>query len=322
VVVKLSSFGDVVRTTPCVRALRSRWPEAYISFAVDASLAPLLANDPHIDEIISNRPGGLWPAVSTATSHRGYDLAIDFQGTHRSLAWMLTCGAKMRAGRGRYRPGWLAAVPTDLAVNDVADQARIVEALGVRVDDLNPRLYIDEAADVRAEQLLAKIDLPPRDFLIVNPFSRWASKAWPMERYISIIHRFALEHRTRVVITGSPAEQADADRLVASLPRGAAVSFAGRVSLAEALCIYRRAAVMLTGDSGPMHAAAALGVRVVALFGPTHPERSAPWGDSHIVVQRLRPSQHHAYRDRGDRSYIDAIQEQDVRAALTKAWLS
>jgi len=320
--VKLSSFGDVVRTTPCIRALKAKWPEANISFAVDRPLAPLLAHDPDLHEVLPNTPGEMLHAFRSAREPKGFDLAIDFQGTHRSLIWMYTCGATTKAGRGTWRPGWAAAVPANLSINDVPDQANILEQMGIPVSNLHPKLYLDKEADARVSNLLRERGLPESGFLIVNPFSRWKSKMWPAERYAEVITRFAKEFKQTVLISGSVQEKPLADALLSLIPQDLACSFAGALNLQESVALYSRAALMLTGDSGPMHAAAALSVRVLALFGPTWPERSAPWGDQHIVLQSRRPQHHHAYRNRDDQSFMMAIETNTVHEALARMWNS
>lgn len=321
-VVKLSSFGDVVRSTPCLRALHRAWPEARISVAVDAALAPLLAHDPHVHERLTNEGGGIMAAWRSSRHLPPFDLALDLQGTRRSAVWMYRCKAWIRAGRGRYRPGWTFAVPADLQINDVQDQALILARLGIVVDDLNPRLYTDPEADARVEARLLSEGMPARDFLVINAFSRWQSKTWPLDRYAEVIRWFHSQYQQRVIITGSADEKEYAEQLLAMVLPSSAVSMAGVTDLPEALALYQRAALMVTGDSGPMHAAAALGTRVIALFGPTWPERSAPWGDGHTVLQLRRPDRHHAYRDRMNQDCIKAIDVDTVCRALAEQWPS
>jgi ADP-heptose:LPS heptosyltransferase len=96
-------------------------------------------------------------------------------------------------------------------------------------------------------------------------------------------------------------------------------SLAGCVSLGEALCLFRRARLMISCDSGPLHAAAALGTPVVALFGPTLPEHTGPWGPGHRVVQASRPTHHHAYRRDHGRQYMGALGVQAVADAVQGA---
>src|SRR5262245_13940292 len=117
--VKLSSLGDVVHVTPCLRALRRQFPHARLALAVDAAHAPVVRHNPHRDEIISppGRPGR-WRrllAIRRALAGRAFDLAIDFQGTGRSALWVYLSRASVKAGRGGCRPGWDVPVRPDLA---------------------------------------------------------------------------------------------------------------------------------------------------------------------------------------------------------------
>src|SRR5690242_15578081 len=134
-----------------------------------------------------------------------------------------------------------------------------------------------------------------------------SSKAWP----IACAAAFAREWTRRVpaplVVTGGDDDGAGAGELIANAPASAVVSLAGRLPLAQALCLYRRARLMISCDSGPMHAAAAFGVPVIALFGPTHPERTGPWGRGHVVIQPRRPPTHHTYRTDAAGEYMRAI---------------
>ena len=118
------------------------------------------------------------------------------------------------------------------------------------------------------------------------------------------------------MITGGPGEEQKAQECMSLLPVGDAVSLAGKLTLGQALCLYRRARLMVTGDSGPMHAAAALGTRTVSLFGPTLPERTGPWGRGHIVLQMSKPRSHHAYRADSERKHIRAIDVATVIGAV------
>jgi ADP-heptose:LPS heptosyltransferase len=150
----------------------------------------------------------------------------------------------------------------------------------------------------------------------------WTSKTWPPDRYAQLMHRLGDEFRVPMVITGGPGEVAQAEELLRLLGPRIAASLVGKLTLEQALCLYRRARLMVTGDSGPMHAAAALGTQTVALFGPTLPERTGPWGKGHIVIQEQRPTFHHAYLSDHDRKYIRAIGVQVVYDAVRSALLA
>jgi heptosyltransferase I len=103
------------------------------------------------------------------------------------------------------------------------------------------------------------------------------------------------------------------------MPPGTSVSLAGRLGLGDLAALLARARLVVTGDSGPMHMAAALATPVVALFGPTWPERAGPWGEGHRVVQRWRSERYRAYRDPASAIGMAAISLDDVQAAIAEA---
>lgn len=326
-VVKLSSLGDIVHVTPCLRALRRHFPAARIDLAVGSCYADLVRNDPNLDGLVEAEPRRLgWLARARATRRslrgqltEGYDLAIDYQGALRSALHVYLSGARVRAGRGGLRPGWQCVVRPDLRRHAVEVCAEITRAIGVPITDLTPEVFLCPRADAALATLLARAGLPGDGFLLVNPFSRWRSKEWPLDRYAELIRRLTADAKMPAVVSGSSERAADTATLLDLVGPGRAVSLVGRLSLAEAMCLYRRAAVMVTGDSGPMHVAAALGTRLVALFGPTHPERTGPWGVGHRVIQKSRPAHHHAYREDPGCEHIGAIDVGTVHRAVVEA---
>ncbi len=180
-------------------------------------------------------------------------------------------------------------------------------------------LTIAPDANRRVADLLHGEGLPARGFILINPFSRWETKAWPIERYAALLPRLRGEFGLPLVITGSPGEAARAARLASAMAPGTAVSLAGRLGLGDLAALLARARLVVTGDSGPMHMAAAVGTPVVALFGPTWPERAGPWGEGHRVIQRWRSARYRAYRDPASAIGMTAIAVDDVRAAIAEA---
>ena len=324
--VKLSSLGDVIRVTPCLRAVRRHLADAEIVMVVDRALADVVRHDPAVDTLIEspgasrNRVSAMLAAVRGLAPHRGsaFDVAIDFQGTPRSAAWTYASRARLMAGRGSWRPGWHFCVMADLRRPDTLDSLAILERLGIPIEDADPRIVLDPNVEASTSAWLAARGLPPSGFIAINPFSRWSSKEWPAERYADLVHRLRDRFRIPLVVTGGPAEVRAAEAFMGRLKPGSAVSLAGHLGLARAFCVYARAAVMITGDTGPMHAAAALKVPVVALFGPTWPERAGPWGQGHCVIQRSRAPDYHAYRSPGARAHMLAIDVDTVYEAVVK----
>ena len=325
-VVKLSSFGDVVLATAALRALRRAFPASDLRVAVERRWAPALAACPFIDGVVeASSDDRLTPTLAVEIARtlaaerraRGpFDLALDLQGLRRSAAWIYLSRARVKAGRGSPRPGWRASFPIDRSRHAVQALADVCENLGVRARDLDPSLATSRADEARLDAILDEARIARRGFVLLNLFSGWRSKAWSVANAAALASHIASSTGDAVVVTGGPDEAALADDVVRGAKPGSAVSLAGRLTLGEAICLCGRARLMVSCDSGPMHAAAALGTPVVALFGPTLPEHSGPWGAGHRVVQALRPPDHHAYRREGAERYMDALGVDAVAAVV------
>lgn len=320
-VVKLSSMGDIIHGTAAIGALRLALPQAHITLAVDAPWADVVRHHPSVDQMIhSSAPARLTPGtlLQIRRQLRGhvFDVAIDLQGNRRSAAWIYLSGAPIKVGRGGVRPGWQAAVSPDLSRHAVTVCGDICRAIGVPADDLLPEIHTHPDDERRLNAVLDREGLPREGFVLFNPFSGWASKSWSIEDAAAFVADVRSRRGEPVVLTGGSGEAARAQALVARLGAPAIPSLAGRLPLSQSLCLFRRARLMVSCDSGPMHAAAAFGVPVVALFGPTHPERTGPWGSHHVVLQARRPPQHHTYRTDTDATYMRALSWRVVSEAV------
>jgi len=120
--------------------------------------------------------------------------------------------------------------------------------------------------------------------VVLHPGARWPTKVWPAASWARLADRLIREKGLAVVITGSAADRELAAQIVAQM-REQALNLAGRTSLAELAGIMQQARLAVTADTGPMHLAAALGTKVVAIFGPTAPGRTGPFGPGHRVVR-------------------------------------
>jgi ADP-heptose:LPS heptosyltransferase len=328
-VVKLSSMGDVIHATGAVRAIRRALPRAHLTLAVEGRWAPVVRHNPHLDALVEVAPRNrlslrlLWEARRSLAWSGPFDIAIDLQGNRRSAAWMYLGGAPIKVGRGGVRPGWRVAVLPDLSRHAVLVCADIVRSVGIDVQDPDPEIITSAEDEVRLDALLARHGLPSSGYVLLNPFSRWRSKNWPLDTAATVIRRLQAKTERPLVLTGALDDQAGAVELQARVAPRSLPSLLGRMTLGEALCCFRRARLMITCDSGPMHAAAALGVPVVALFGPTHPELTGPWGQGHRVIQARRPPTHYAYRSDPTGKYMRTISPESivdaVLAALTEA---
>jgi len=306
--VRLREIGDVVFTTPAIRALRRRYPASHISYIVEPHAAPVVEHNPHLDRlIVAPRIRGVAGALADVRLGRelkaqGFDLAIDFHGGPRAslLTWL--SGAKVRLGYEILGRGWMytrrVARPRALrARHSVENQWDLLRALDIDPPEREGdavEMVVDPSAIDRVRARLAEAHVANGDRLIVihvsagNPFRRW-----PLDHFVSLVNGLAGHPACRVVLTSGPSERAAAREILTKArahlgsEAGAAVLDCGEFSLAELRALADRAALFIGGDSGPLHIASTTTIPIVGLFGPTVPERSAPWRGTSLPMAAI-----------------------------------
>ena len=293
--VKLSSFGDVLHALPTLEALRAAYSAAHITWLVEAAYAPLLSGHPALDEVWIAprlRPGEWFSGSNPVRLRRlvqqlrarPFDLVLDVQGLLKSAVWVALAKSPRKVGYDRTRElSYLALTervppfdPEAHAVNRYLNLAHYLEA-----PPTLPAFRLGLDAETNISALIPND--PGRPLAVLHPGARWASKLWPPASWATLAAWFHGQG-FGVAVTGSAADR----ELVADIVRQSLaplVNLAGRTSLAELAGVLRRAQLAVTTDTGAMHLAAALGTPVVALFGPTAPWRTGPFGPGHQVAR-------------------------------------
>jgi ADP-heptose:LPS heptosyltransferase len=303
--VRLRLIGDVVFTTPAIRAIRRRFPDAKLSYIVEEAAAPIVLGNPHLDDVIvavnPHAPGRLRADLSLIRRLRRsrYDLAIDFHGGPRSSLLTWGSGAPQRIGFNVAARGWMYTTRVDRPRalrprHSVDTQWDLLRPLGIPEPDIETdptEMREDPAASASIDRRLRGAGVNEQTPLVVvhvsagNPFRRW-----PVDSFVDLVCRLAAAdpHR-RIVITSGPSDSqaaiAVAERARARLAteqRGAVLSV-GEFDLAELRVLIGRASVYIGGDSGPLHVAGTTAAPVVGLYGPTLPVRSQPWRSASFV---------------------------------------
>jgi heptosyltransferase I len=298
--IRLRLIGDVVFTTPLIRALRTRFPDAHLSYLVEPPAAPVLARNPHLTELIvvPRRSGFARVVDDLATArrlhHARFDVAIDLHGGPRAswLAW--STRAPMRIGYAIRGRSWMYTHVIERAADlaprhSVANQADLLRPLGI--DGCDPAREPMEIADdpavgerVRArlteQGIRAGSPIAVMHVSAGNPFRRWPAQSFATTATALVRHHPDL----RVVVVSGPSDHAAAAAIVNDA-RSAAGAAAPRIvegdyDLVELRELIARSAVYIGGDSGPLHIAATTHTPIVELLGPTLAERSHPWRDS------------------------------------------
>jgi lipopolysaccharide heptosyltransferase II len=297
--VRLRQIGDVVFTTPAIRALRRRFPDAHLAYIVEPAAAPVVLRNPHLnDVIVAPRARGLRGVmVDVALGRRlkaaHYDVAIDFHGGPRAslLTWL--SGAPVRIGYEIAFRTWMytrrIARPRELRRrHSVENQWDLLTALDIAPPERSidvVEMAADAVVTAAVGERLVRCGVRAGDQIVVvhvsagNPFRRW-----PIEHFVALVARLAAENaRRRIVVTSGPSEGDAAARVIAGArsaldtKTAARVVSCGEFSLSELRALLEGAALYIGGDSGPLHIAATTTVPIVGLYGPTLPVRSAPW---------------------------------------------
>jgi len=282
-IIRLSSVGDVVLSSPLVRALHGRYPDCQIDFLVKEEYADLVRFNPHVAHVIQFPGGGtlgdLIRLRRTVTAS-GYDLIIDIHDSIRSRFLTSGAGRVTRVNKRKIARTLLVSFKTDLydwfgGAPDVA--ARYLETLlpwGIRDDGGGAELFFPPDLGARVEQLLGAEGLPPGAMCIgVCPCARHGTKMWPAERFAQSAGDLSRRHGFPLLLFGAEDERemcgAIGTMIRNARPDVSVLNLAGRFSLLESACAMDRCRVVLANDTGLMHIAGARGVPVVAVFGPT-----------------------------------------------------
>jgi len=334
-IVRLGAMGDVIHALPAVTALRAALPDAHLGWAIEERWSELLCASedcnargpamPLVDAVhLVNTQA--WRAApfsdETWKEARGafrtvrdarYDIALDFQGSLKSAVVAALSGAATRIGNTRpweRAAAMLYSHPVEVRSAHVVEQAlELASAVaGTHLHYLPPALPLDAAdeqwADEVAQRNLGKCAL-------LCPGAGWGAKRWPAERYGAVARALA-DAGLAALVNHAPAEA-----VLAAAVKAASNGDAQPItcSVSELVALMRRAKLVIGGDTGPVHLAAALGVPVLALHGPTDPKRTGPFGTRAIVLRSAASATSHARRSQTEAGLLEITVEEAVAAA-------
>jgi heptosyltransferase I len=310
-VVRLSAMGDIIHTLPAMALLRQAFPHATLGWLVEERWAELLCTlrYPRSGRRSPQRPlADRVHAVNTAEWRRApfsfntwqqmavglsqlrgvqYDAVIDFQGAVRSALLARWSGAPIVYGSAQPRENAASMFYTRKMLTNgthVVEQAlalagAVVPTAGNSTAMVEPQVQFP--VDPDAESKITRLTADVKDFVILNPGAGWGAKRWPSERYGQVAKELAKDGICSLVNYG-PGEE-DLAVAVEAASEGAARKIF--CSISELIALTRRTHLLIGGDTGPMHLAAALKIPVVAIFGPTNPARNGPFGTRSIVLR-------------------------------------
>jgi heptosyltransferase-1 len=340
-IVRIGAMGDVLHALPAVAALRRLHPDWNIGWAIEPGWVPLLQAESEGDQA---RPGGsamplvdrihmiptrAWkrePAsprtlagvveMARELRRERYDLCVDMQGSIRSAVIGRLAGATEFVGMAAPREAparWLYSRHGVTRATHVVDQGceLLSAAIGAPLTAGPVTLPVDAAAESWCDELLARTDISRR-FVVISASAGWGAKQWPSERYGAVAARLAEGGYTPLVNAVS-ADDVLANE-VAKASGGAAVIVPS--SMGSLIALMRRASLVIAGDTGPIHLAAALGKPVVGLFGPTDPARNGPYGTVSCILRHPSSRRDHTRLSDTEHGLLQITVDDVTAAAL------
>lgn len=307
-VIRLDLIGDLVLSMTVVRALKHTYPEAAIDLLAVPASAKVVMHDPDLAQIITydpniwRRPKTLfqaknWRDVFRLRRHlraQDYDIAVSVFGPWAGVIAVLS-GAKRRVGFGRESyPGFMTDnvpgrhwSPGDHK-HEVDYCLELAKSSGAKISpsDRMPSLYVDPQARQQLDQLLIQEGIEPEKPLIACHISsnNGHSKRWPIPYWAILIDKLVREQGAQVILTGAPADLPLIESLLRRVQEQA-INLAGKTSLPQLVALLQRADLVISGDSGPMHIAAAVGTPLIAIHGPTDPALSGPISPTATILR-------------------------------------
>ena len=322
-IVRLGALGDIVHAVPAAAALRRAFPQSRIDWVVDARHAPFADLVQPIDRVISlEKPSvAAWIDLVRQLRRSRYDVALDFQGLMKSAVIARASGAGRVVGFSIWHLREKGARPFYSDVDDGQESAHVIQknlsllsTVGITSSEVRFPLVgtHSPALDVvRADVAAAGASA----FALINPGAAWPNKRWPASRFgeVAIFLR-DIRGLPSFVVWG-PGEAPLAQAVIDA--SGGAARLAPPTTTADLLELSRAAALMVSGDTGPLHIAGAAGTPIVAIFGPTDPARNGPWAPDDLVVSRYATCGCHYQRSCRQSAWcLETVSVAEVTAAI------
>ncbi len=318
---RLGSLGDVIHAIPAAAALRARYRDARIDWLVDPRYVPVIQLVEGLDDAIAIDPrGGIGALLGTIRKLRRveYDAVVDLQGLLKSAVLARAAGARRIIGLPREH---LREPMARIFYSETPDPGRdphvvrknlmLTSVLGV--EDLRVAFPLKLPRTAAADAVAAGFG--SEGYALINPGAAWPNKRWPPPLFGELAAEVRERIGVRSLVLWGPGEE-DIASLVVGASRGAA-TLAPKTNVIDLFAIAQRAKLMVSGDTGPLHIAAAVGTPVVALFGPTLTERNGPWDRADITISRAgRCVCHYERKCRRPQPCIDNISLDEVVSAV------
>lgn len=307
-IVKLSAIGDVIHTLPALNAIRKHYPDAHIAWLVEEDAASIVDGHEALDRIIVSKRKRWIRSLRSASflstikeiynfikvlRDTYYDMILDFQALLKSGILIALARSRRKIGFGKglehmeYSYFFLnERIPAvNMEIHALSRGMMLIEALGIPSNEIEYKLPVSNNDRKRVDGLIMQYGMKGARLLIaVNPIAKWETKLWQNEKFARLADAIIDEYDAEIIFTGGTEDRSMIQNIMSAM-KGRALNLAGHTTLKMLAAVYEKTALVISTDTGPMHLAAAVGTPVVALFGPTAPWRTGPYGSGHKVVR-------------------------------------
>ena len=302
IIVRMPNWlGDVVMATPVLAHLRARYKKAKITAMCQYPGSELLLDDPHLDEVFAfkhSKPVFFRRDSSQSiTDHikiGHYDLGVLLTNSFSSAWWFFQGGVKKRIGYRNFPRNFLLTDSMEkpnksVLIHQVDEYLNLLKLIDIKQESIKPKLYLKDRDQQEAKRLLHLygVDLTKKVIGITPGASYGSAKCWPKEYFSSLLDLYVQQDPMQQFIFFGEGSQSDLIDEICLKHKKNTLNLAGKTTIRELMGMISLMELLLTNDSGPMHLAQALGVKVLALFGSTSFERTGPYQSGKILQEKV-----------------------------------
>ncbi|MFA4992518.1 MAG: lipopolysaccharide heptosyltransferase II, partial [Candidatus Omnitrophota bacterium] len=291
-IARTDRIGDVLLSTPVIKALREKHPQAYISMVVAPYARDIVEGNPYLDEVIiydkdiKHRSWLRWLKFARRLRNKRFDLAVILHPTNRIHLLVFLAGIPKRLGYNR-KFGFLnnlrrVHIKQEGRMHEAEYNLDLISSLGVSGNAQDLFMPIRPESEKWAKDLFAGYGIKETDKLLaINPGASCPSKIWPQDNFARVSEILARRHNLKILIVSGPKDISLAN-MIAGKIGDKALNLSGKTSVSQLASVLKRCVLFISNDSGPVHIASSLGVPVISIFGRNQaglsPRRWGPLG--------------------------------------------
>jgi heptosyltransferase-2 len=298
-VARTDRIGDVLLSTPVLKALREHYPMSYIAMMVAPATKDIVEGNPYIDKVIvfdKDKSRGLFSTINFAKRLKkdGFDIAVILHPTVRVHLLAFLAGIKERIGYDRKGPYFLTRTIAHRKQEGTKHESEynfdLLEPLGIYNVQRELYMPIRSSSQRVVEELLEQAGITPQETLVaINPASSCISRRWPLSKFAQVIDGLAARQGVKVLIIADTQHRNISEELL-SLTQSMPLDFSGRFDLSGLASLFKRCRLVISNDSGPVHMAVAVKTPVISIFGRNQPglspRRWGPLGPADIFLHK------------------------------------